>query len=355
MFDYDDFPGYEPSPMDEIFMEFQEKCRELLRNDTNSYVNQIITEKDYYLKENTRLIAENRELAKQAKDAADNLSQVSTMSTFTNLLKSSLNDPDKIYTFLDLLYEKDYKEDVYNTPLWIGALTQYYSRRSEIIDLLRLLNVKLPNGIENFRLPIDWTDEELDIFFDTMYNHYNCNGSTYEGNLRFWAPFAMDSVDTMCKHNYSEIPWQYVLRNPRLKQEKYLAQIGQHATGRSHHWIYFYKIDKYLELSEEEIGIIINNIDAVSFACKDSQTINEFLLRNIKHITNPVLLDKMYAKYHDSYDFKYNKSILQMPYEYIKKWAMDARHDPLTFIQRNKEAFSAEQFKELTILALDAN
>lgn len=354
MFDYDDPSYYEPSAMDELFMEFQEKCKELLRNDTNSYVNTIIAEKDYYEKENNKLAEENRELKKQCKTASDNLGQVSTISMFVNLLKTSLDKPDKIYTFLDLLYKKDYNEDVHDTPLWIGALTQYYSHKSEIINLLRLLNVKLPPGVENFRLPIDWTEEELDIFFGTMYNHSNCNGSTYEGNLRFWSPFAMDSVDTMCKHNYSEIPWQYVLRNPRLKQEKYLAQIGQHATGRSYHWVYFYKIDKYLELSEKEIGIIINNIDVGNFACKDSQTINEFLLRNIQYIANPVLLDKMYAKYHNSYDFKYNKTILKMPYSYIQKWVTDVEHDPVNFIYKHKDAFTPEQFKELTILALNA-
>ena len=352
MFDYEEY--YEPSAMDEIFAEFQEKYKELLLNDTNSYVNEIVAAKEYYEKENKKLTEENHELKKQCKAATDNLSQVSTVSTFVNLLKTSLDQPDKIYAFLDLLYKKDYNEETYDAPLWLGVLTQYYSHRSEIIDLLRMLNVKLPQGIENFRLPMDWTEEELDVFFDTMYNHYNCNGSTYSGNLRFWAPYALDSVIKNCNRNYSEIPWQYVLRNPRLKQEKYLTQIGQHVTGQNHHWVYFYKIDKYLELSEEEIGIIINNIDAARFALKDSQIVSEFLLRNMKHITNPVLLDKLYAKYHDSYEFIYNKGILKMPYEYMEKWVADARHDSLKFIQQNRDAFTPEQFKELTMLALNA-
>ena len=46
--------------------------------------------------------------------------------------------------------------------------------------------VILPKNIENFRLPIDWTEEEMDIFFENMYKHVNCNGCSYKENLRYW-------------------------------------------------------------------------------------------------------------------------------------------------------------------------
>lgn len=352
-YDYEEY--YEPSAMDEILEEFRQKCTEVFLDDMNSRIGSIVHEKDYYEKESARLQKENMQLEKKYNDAVANLGQVSTVSTFVDLLKTSINSDNKIYTFLELLYEKDFNEEVYDAPLWIGALTQYYSHKDEIIKLFNMLNVKLPKEIENFRLPIDWNEEELDIFFDTVRNHYNCNGCTYQGNLRFWYPYSMYTVEKQCRGtHYSEIPWQYVLRNPMIKQEKYLSQIGQHAADTYGNWSYFYKIDQYLDLTDDEIKTILSNIDVSKLKLKNTEDlITSFILRHIKCIESKEFLDKLYDSFHDTYAFTYNKRVLDMPYEYVKKWASNPKHDPMSFIQRNKDSFTPEQRKELLAIALE--
>lgn len=129
------------------------------------------------------------------------------------------DDSNTLLNFLSWFWEVDYTENSYNVPLWLIALTNYYSHKDEVIEFLKILNIKLPKNIENFRLPIDWTEAEIDIFFITVYNHSNCNGCTYERNLNFWGTSSLDSVEEQCNRHYSEIPWQFVLRNPILKKK----------------------------------------------------------------------------------------------------------------------------------------
>jgi hypothetical protein len=171
--------------------------------------------------------------------------------------------------------------------------------------------------------------------------------------LRFWGKNSLDDVKTQCNRNYSEIPWQYVLRNPLLKKKKYLKKIGQNAygsNGYSGHWDNFYKIDSYLDLSDEEIKTILNNIYYTKL--KNNDAISKFVLRNLKCIEDDEFLNKIYSLFHNSYDFEYGKKILEMPYKYILKWVCDHKNSATNFIEKNKECFTEEQRKELLMKAL---
>lgn len=354
-YDYEDY--YEPSVMDEIFKEFQQKCREVLLDDINSTIGSIKHTNEYLTKENDELKKALSQAEKNLREVKKNTEKFSLMETLVNGVKNTVENAEskdeKIYGFLDLVFKRDYIEQTYDAPLWIGAMTQFYSNKDKVIEVLKMFDIKLPNGIENFRLPIDWNEEELDIFFDTMHNHYNCNGSTYEGNLGYWKSASLEDVKTQCNRNYSQIPWQYVLRNPLLKTEKYLKKIGKNAYGansHSGHWVSFYKIDSYLDLSDEEIKTILSNIDYTKL--KNNDAISKFVLRNLKHVEDKEFLDKIYSLFHNSYDFEYGKKILEMPYQYMLQWVCDHKNSATNFIEKNKEYFTEEQRKELLMKAL---
>ena len=346
---------YEPSVMDELLEEFQSKCKEILLDDINSEIGAIKHENEYLKKENDKLSKALSQTEKNLRETKKNTEKFSLMETLVGGIKSKAeNAEDKnkvIYDFLDLVFQKDYKEDVYDAPLWIGAMTQYYSNKEKVIEILKMFDVKLPDNIENFRLPIDWNEEELDMFFDTVNNHVNCNGRTFAGNLRFWAGKSLQDVETQCyKSVYSEIPWQYVLRNHLLKKKKYLEKIGQNAYT-PFRWDNFYMIDKYLDLSEEEIKIILSNIDYTKL--KKKGFVKEFVLRNLKHIENDESLKCVYSLFYNSYAFIYEKKILDMPYKYILQWAHDCKDDAMRFIKDNKDCFTEDQRKELLMSTFD--
>lgn len=354
-YEYEDY--YEPSVMDEILDEFRQKCKEVLLDDINTEIGAIKHTNEYLRKENDELKKALSNTEKDLRELKKNMEKFSLMETLVNGVKNTVENAEskdeKVYGFLDLVFERDYIEQTYDAPLWIGAMTQFYSNKEKVIEILKLFDIKLPNGIENFRLPIDWNEEELDIFFDTMHNHYNCNGSTYADNLRFWGSASLEDVKTQCNRNYSQIPWQYVLRNPLLKKEKYLKKIGQNAYGSnsySGHWASCYKIDHYLDLSDEEIKTILNNIDYTKL--KNNDAISKFVLRNLKCIKDEEFLNKIYSLFHNSYDFEYGKKILEMPYKYILQWVCDNKNKATNFIENNKERFTEEQRKELLMKAL---
>lgn len=344
-YDWTDYA--EPSEVDELFKEFQEKCMDILCNNVKSEVDAIITR-------NAQLTEENEELRKQSKsfkniavERTKSLNDSITVLKMLKYLKSSLDD-EKIYSLFALMFEEDFEENLYEVPLWLGILTQYYSHKDEAIEFLKLLDVKLPDKIENFRLPIDWTEQELDIFFDTMNNHVNCNGCVYEGNLRFWGKNSLMSVEDQCKKTfYDEIPWQYVLRNPLLKKEKYLEQIGKHMISTiSSNWSKFSKIDEYLEFEPKELKIIFDNLNYQLWANKD-KNITNFILRHIDLIDNENFLNKIYDFCHNSYDFTCKYKILDMPFKYVKKWCSENTNYAMNLLRDKKNDFTEEQRKEL--------
>lgn len=349
MWGYDEWPEVERSEMDLLFEEYKDKCMNLIYENVNFEIGTIKSHNERLVKENKELWEENRDLKVNAVINDNLLNESKIMMMLVENVKQFKGDNDRIYKFLDCIFDQDYIESTYDTPLWIGALTLYYSHKEEVLQLLKIIDVRLPHNVENFRLPIDWTEEEMDIFFDTMRNHYVCNSCIYKDNLRFWCGNALKSVESQCKTNYSEIPWQYVLRNPMLKKEKYLVQIGKHLTDKGSHWDYFGEIDQYLDLSDDELKIILENMDFVLLE-KKTHALN-FAIRNLKLITNKNSLDKMYEIF-DPYFLRHDKTLFDMPFEYTKRYCKENKDDGINWIKRNSEELTEEQRKELLTIVL---
>ena len=313
-------------------------------------------------KENLDLKNINTKLLKEAKKVDTSHENFKIMNILIERLKDKIQaanreeKADLIYHFLDCFFKEDFIENTYEVPIWLGCVVEYYSNRDTIIDILRLLDIEVPENIEKFRLPQDWTEEELDIVFDTMDKHYVCNGCIYEDNLRFWEPYVFDSVYDICYSQYhSEIPWQFLLRNPLLKKEKYLKQIGKmfckpKNVYRSDSWLYFAKITDYLTLTDDEIKIILDNIDYTYYDGKDHD-LELLLIKNIHLINNEVFLRVLYEYHKNSYSFQYTNAMLKMPYEFIIQYMKDRKD--LEWLKKNKGNFTKEQIRELTLAALE--
>ena len=264
-----------------------------------------------------------------------------------------------VYKLLDALFVKDFDENTYECPTWLGAITNYYSNKELVIELLKVLKIDMPKNIHDFRLPIDWTEKELDMFFETIPMHVNCNGCSFSDNLRFWKPNCLDNVATMVNRQYSEIPWQFVLRNPLIKKEKYLKQIGEHAfksgkTYRSSNWDKFFKLPDYQELSAEEKQIILDNMSNVDLTTLSSEELKNFILDNVELIKDEDFLTQIYKKYSDSYTFSYKNTLFKFPYSFIVRFIEENKLGcALEWLNRNREHFTAEQRKELLLLIME--
>ena len=212
----------------------------------------------------------------------------------------------------------------------------------------------MPKNIRDFRLPIDWTEKELDMFFECVPQHTNCNNCSFEDNLRFWAPHCLDNVAVMVNRTYSEIPWQFILRNPLIKKEKYLKQIGEHAFKpadkkyMSSNWYKFFKITDYQKLTDEEKLIIINNMSNINLKELKSDKLKEFIFKNINLINDDEFLTQIYENFLDNYMFNYTNTLLRFPYKFTVRFVEERKNNgALEWLNKNKEHFTEEQRKEL--------
>lgn len=350
-------PNYlDESNLDCIIQDLVDNVKRQVIDESNSEINLIINE-------NRKLKEENEELQKSINDItsqnnSNNLFDSIWGSIKNNLMKKvppeeQLAKNNKVYDFLSLIYDKDYVEKVdANTPLWIGILTQWYSHKNEMIQIMHSLGIHTPHNVSNFRLPVDWTEEELDTFFDTIYNHKNCNGCTYEGNLRFWNDSSLQNVRTQCTKSYSEIPWQYVLRNPLLKNKKYLAAIGKGAyISKCSNYFKFFKLENYQELSDEQIKVIIDNMEYQKMNNFDE--INTFLLKHIDLISNEHFLNNIYDRFSNNYSFEVYDCVLHVPYKYAYKWLIEHKNKVIQFLDKYPEHFTLEQRREIITKIFD--
>lgn len=359
---YDNFEEYydiENSEVNNLFKEYKDKCMELISNNIKSEINEIKQTNQYLTAEIDKLRRENKNLIKEILGYKKIENQTKIIKLILNNIKKLTNNTtdknEKIYQILDCIFKKDYVEYITDAPLWIGCLTQYYSHKNEVIEILNMFEISLPKNIENFKLPCDWNEEELDIFFNNMQYNVNCNGTNYERNLKFWNTNSLKSVQEIYSHHeYTNIPWQYVLRNPLLKKEKYLKIIGQNFTNVGS-WYKFEKITEYLPLTDKEIQIIISNINLDKINIKNG--IGQFIVKNLKYVKNEKIFDMFYGYYSTvSQFYKIENNLLYMPYQYIKKWVSDpciSWQTKINWIKTNESKISEIQKKELLKIIFD--
>lgn len=313
------------------------------------------------LQDKVLTLVDERDAARnEAKDAKVLLEVADIFKARLDNIQEKTVRPEFVYNLLKLFFEPDFEENTYDCPIWLGAVVNFYSHRDIVVRLLKVLDIYVPNNIEQFRLPQDWTTDELDIVFDTMRKHIVCNSCTYADNLRFWQPYALNDVYDVCYNcmTYSEIPWQFLLRNPNLLNKKYLKKMGKMAYEEPYvsGWRHLFAIDKYQDMTEEQLKTIIGEIDGSGANISKENSVSEFLLRHLDLIEDGILIDKIYKKYWDSYSFRYENRILKMPVEYLELWIREkAKLDSkatLEWIISNKNKFTEEQKNNLLKLVM---
>ena len=294
--------------------EFNEKFEELknyliesAQSDTSNEIKRLSSENRELRKEIKKLLEQNDELQKKNKTVVEN-------DKVTQIITNQISK-ENVYRLIESLFVKTFDENTYDVPLFWSIYVNFYNNRKDVISLLRFAGIKIPDELESIVLPHEWDERLLDKFFDTMHAHYNCNGETYENNLRFWTYYmAAHPFDKKYFSCYDEIPWQFVLRNPLLNSQKYAVKIAEQT--------------------------IVSNLKA-----PQRPIITDFLIDNIELVTDKKVLNNLYLTLVDKYGGA--KYILQMPEEYQKKYvkSLDNPEKMINFLNMTK--FSREKKMEL--------
>lgn len=359
--------------VDDMFKQLKEMCFNSAEEDVKLYIKQLEIENKKLRKSEDSLKSEVIKLNEKVK-CLETENHINSLSGKLFMKYKETVD--------DILYEEGEKavlklckslitptyevsdSDQLRAPVWIVLMTMFYDNRETIIEIMDYFNIKHPQNVNTFKLPCDWNEEELDYFMKAMAYNVVCNGCYFKDNLQFWYPTALMSVEDQClkrPNTYTEIPWQFVLRNPLLKKSKYLSQIGKNLfTPYNYGYEHFLEIEKYTMLNTSEILTIIDNININDINKNNEKKFYQFIATHIELLSEKnykYILDKFFevlVNYH-AYDCVSSDALFKMPTEYINKWfEISELSDIIKFIQcRLVEKTSQDNnFKSVVMNAL---
>lgn len=319
--------------LNEKFEELKKYLIESTQFDTSKEIKRLSNE-------NKKLREENELISKQ-NDEFQTKNKVRAISDMAIQIIVNRISETNVYKIIESLFTKTFTESKYEAPLFWSTYVNYYNDRKDVVSLLRFAGVKIPDELESIILPHEWNEELLDKFFDTMSTHYNCNGTMYQDNLRFWTyQMAAHPFDNEYFTCYDEIPWQFVLRNPLLNSQKYAVKIAEEM-NKGDHGIFFSKICVYQELNHDVLQTIIDNLKV-----PNNRMVIDFLTEHVELVTDKKILNKLFLTFSSN---KYGtiKNILRMPQEYQEKYvkSLDNPEKMINFLNLTK--FSKEKRMEL--------
>lgn len=305
---YDEEDFYEQSEFDEKINELKNYLRDSVKQEIQGQVTSLQRENESLRKENSDLRSKNKSIE------CENEGLLST-NKILKILTDKINEGN-VYKIIQAIFPRTFEEKVYDCPEFWSTYVNYYDNRKDVITLLKYAKVNIPSELEDIILPHEWNEELLDKFFDTMYRHVNCNGCTYEGNLKYWNyrmaanPFPSSSVSS-----YDEIPWQFVLRNPLLNSEKYALKIAK-AMNDGYNGLKFEKICTYQTLDKEILKLIVEKIVVKE---KSDKAIFDFLIDHIELVSDKGRLEILYPEIEAGW--RCYDAVLKMPKEYQIRYA----------------------------------
>ncbi|PAV30289.1 hypothetical protein CIL05_07415 [Virgibacillus profundi] len=150
-------------------------------------------------------------------------------------------------------------------PVWFQAVVKYYDHKELVISLMNLFNIDYPNWAANFKLPYDYNEEELDLFFRNISYASVTNGADFQHNTGFfYEKLKRNNGDVkllLTKSDYFNIPWNLLLQNKLLVTGEYfnkiLNELKENSMGYMNSFNFFY-IQKYQELSSYQVSQMLD-------------------------------------------------------------------------------------------------
>ena len=335
--------------------------KNLLQNEIDEATKELHSQLEIYQKDNEKLEAQVDGL----KNKITQLEKEQNLNDFAlNVIKNikikvddrknnTVSDYSKmdfrqylIYMF-DYIYPVDFVEDFdCNAPIWIILLTRYYSHKDDIIkwiEYLELANDTILNKLPNFTMPFEWGKAELDSWFNLLPQRSMINCCYFRENIKFWSDYALETPLKQCEDNYSNIPYQFILRNPLFITDKYFNKICEGVSKVKDSYFIFYHLDRYNDLSKEQI----NKLASVgqSVGCNGNDY-NDFIKRNLNIITDTDVLDRFYSRFKGKYGFV--EYLYKMPERYALKYIESpafCKYDDMISLAKHFEFDSKDIYK----------
>jgi hypothetical protein len=200
-----------------------------------------------------------------------------------------------------------------STPIWFYLAIKYYKNRDLVYNMFKLFGFDVPEWMTQFKLPHEWTSEQLICYCDTIHNHYMTNGKTFDAdNIQYWYREQVAGWGTrsgnrilkpmeQMKHCYSDIPWQFTLKNPKWVTnktvfEKLLTTMAADESNAN----YFLEIDQYcpVKMTKEQLRQFSTAV--IKSKRSQDERVAHFIERNMMNLeidnTSPIFKFIMNSK-----------------------------------------------------------
>ena len=248
---------------------FSDKLNELLEEEISKVTNEQTEEITRLQKRIKSLLDENDSLYSDKKSLEKRVEKLNSTDNAMRIVQPLVSE-DNFIDFLDSLAIEEtgikvsgmYSEDI---PVWFKVIVKYYNHKDTIFKLMDFADIPYPDWASSFKMPYDYNEEELDIFFDRFHNFGMTNGCHFEHNMGFfWNDIKRHKANTKSLLNgkqYVQVPWNLLLRNERLVNEKFFVKI-QERLSKKHLYndLYFLKLQKYQRLSDSHILSLIQTL-----------------------------------------------------------------------------------------------
>lgn len=316
-YEYED--GYIPS-------EFDLKINEVIESEVERRVNGIKTKYQHREDMISKLTKENMILKEENKTLQKLTKEYCAFTQFKSLV--SPKNFSSLLTWFDLKRGKFEINgmDSEEIPQWFKLLFVYYDDREKLFSLMDLFDIKYSTWAKEYKMPYEYTQEELEIFIDPKYDRYICNGEIFKNNIGFfWSNIELNKGNTYKiltnKSFFSDyIPWQLVLSNPLWSGDKLFNKILEAIREKQSNSQYFFTIQNYQNLSKEQV------LELAKLLPKD-RLYNEHkkFIENNKNIIkdNAWLAEKFKDVINDDQysTFYYLNYPLEMQKEFIRKYS----------------------------------
>jgi hypothetical protein len=156
--------------------------------------------------------------------------------------------------------EFDYRERHNDKlPFWFELTYKHYPDREKLWDLFDFFEINYPKWLRTFKMPQDYTEEELLMFVDATDKHYIANGCNFSDNLKFFQesitrcqgdlPTLLTAKETFASY----VPWQFLFMNPLIKSERVFDRILSVIKAKKGQSEYYYRLHNYQKLSPPQM------------------------------------------------------------------------------------------------------
>jgi len=174
------------------------------------------------------------------------------------------------YTFKKSSWASD------NVPIEFQCHVNFYNDRFLVYRFFDELGIKYKEWTKQVILPHEWDRDCLSLFLDNLNRQYVCNGCFFDDNLHFWykehKERLVDPVAQIKHDNYSEIPWQFILKNPKWADDELIERIAEKFRKNE----YGSRVEGFLKLPNYNSHITAEQYITLASSIKSDEAFKKF-------------------------------------------------------------------------------